>query len=478
MTKVYMLLALMIGSVTFAQAQKANAYRFYTKSDVALEDMTSSTTLLAPDTNPEFNEYTSPATDLTFNFTFAGVVYNSFTANSNGVVALGSTPYTSANVIDNYLSESNTFPILVPYGVFSLTGTDGGIKYKITGAPGSRKVTVDYFIKTGEDINTKIANKHFQVWLFEGSNIVQFVYGQGVGFSFDDFDLGIASATNETMRVSLANHAVTASKLEEDFGWPGAGRSYLFSPTEIVAPPVKPAEPVEVVTPVVANVSMSPEYFVEGQQKYTIYLGYGVQSATLKASDVSGGVAGNTAYTYVWSANKGSISSTASSVVVSPTVSTLYTVTISDAKGNKVSKQIAVYVIDVRCANGKIAVCRNGKLKPADPKHVQDMLEKDKATLGYCNVAASSVEVEPESDITTYPNPSVGLFSVDLKNYFSSIADIYVISDLGEVVSTQSFKMTTTAKKISFDLTKQHKGWYYVTVAATDCIKTFRILVQ
>jgi hypothetical protein len=44
---------------------------------------------------------------------------------------------------------------------------------------------------------------------------------------------------------------------------------------------------------------MLPEYPVAGQQKHTIYLGYGTQYVTLSAA-VSGGNAAN-GYTYSWS---------------------------------------------------------------------------------------------------------------------------------------------------------------------------------
>jgi hypothetical protein len=310
--------------------------------------------------------------------------------------------------------------------------------------------------------------------LFEGSNKVQYVYGEGASVWYNDYDLGIASASNENLRVSSSLHEATAEKLAGDTIWPGAGRSYIFSPTEIVTP----VEPVVVVTPVQATISMSPEYFVPNHLKSTIYLGYGDQTATLKASDVTGGVEGTTAYTYLWSANKGSFTSTESTVSVSPTESTVYSVTISDAKGNKVVKQITVYVMDVRCAGDKIAVCRKGKLKCVEVKHVKDVLEKDEATLGYCGMTASSAEVEPESDITNYPNPSNGLFTLELKNYFSSIANVYIVSEFGEVVFTYSTKMESSSKKISFDLSRERKCWYYVTVAATDCIKSYRILVR
>jgi Galactose binding lectin domain. len=95
-----------------------------------------------------------------------------------------------------------------------------------------------------------------------------------------------------------------------------------------------------------ANVSVTPYYTVNSNHlSQTIYLGYGPQSVTLAVS-ATGGVGNKT---YSWSPTTGVANSTSATTSVSPTVSTTYTVTITDSKGCSLQKSVYIRVIDVRC---------------------------------------------------------------------------------------------------------------------------------
>jgi hypothetical protein len=107
------------------------------------------------------------------------------------------------------------------------------------------------------------------------------------------------------------------------------------------------------VTP--GTITASPTYTVGTCDQFTIYLGYGPQSITLSAAAPS---SGTPPYTYSWSSAASVSSPTSSSTVVSPTVSTTYYLTVTDANGmSKTSAGFFVKVKDVRCGNGKVNVC-------------------------------------------------------------------------------------------------------------------------
>jgi hypothetical protein len=86
----------------------------------------------------------------------------------------------------------------------------------------------------------------------------------------------------------------------------------------------------------------------------TVYLGWPPLScATLSVTNVTGGCG---PYTYAWSDG-----ATTASTTVCPTVSTDYTVTVTDANGCSESCTVRVCVIDVRCGQNlqKIEICHN-----------------------------------------------------------------------------------------------------------------------
>lgn len=101
-------------------------------------------------------------------------------------------------------------------------------------------------------------------------------------------------------------------------------------------------------------VTSSTTYTVGSCHPYTIYLGYGPQSLTLSVSPTSG----TPPYTYSWTPAASAGSPGSASTTVSPTVSTTYYVTVTDANNiSKTSAGFLVNVKDVRCGNNKVNVC-------------------------------------------------------------------------------------------------------------------------
>lgn len=93
-----------------------------------------------------------------------------------------------------------------------------------------------------------------------------------------------------------------------------------------------------------------------GSDKNVVY-GYG-SNCTILTGMSAGGVA---PYTYSWSSS-GAISNSANTEVC-PTVTTTYTLTVTDSKGCSRTDDVTVYVNDVRCGNkmDKVKVCHNGE---------------------------------------------------------------------------------------------------------------------
>ncbi|MNG02075.1 hypothetical protein D3C84_850830 [compost metagenome] len=115
-----------------------------------------------------------------------------------------------------------------------------------------------------------------------------------------------------------------------------------------------------------------------GADKYVVY-GYGSNCTTLTGA-AGGGVA---PYTFSWS--PGGSTPDNVSTEVCPTVTTTYTLTVTDSNGCSQTDGVTVYVNDVRCGNkmDKVKVCHKGKEICIAPQAVEAHL-KHGDILGSC----------------------------------------------------------------------------------------------
>lgn len=90
---------------------------------------------------------------------------------------------------------------------------------------------------------------------------------------------------------------------------------------------------------VVVKINLPP--IVNGGKDQIIYLGYGIQKATLTAT-------ANEAVSYLWSTNQ-----TTASITVSPIITTIYKVTATNKYDCKANDDVIVIVTDVRCCKDK-----------------------------------------------------------------------------------------------------------------------------
>lgn len=169
-----------------------------------------------------------------------------------------------------------------------------------------------------------------------------------------------------------------------------------------------------------ATISVTPEQTVPNMDYNTIYLGCASQSLTLTAANTSGSAATN----YLWSTSE-----TTQSIVVSPTVSTTYSVTITDANNAVSTAAVRVHVIDVRCGPGlsDVQYCANGVTKCEDEKKVLRTLSRDRdARLGACTALPQNQP--PAAAASASPTSGATPLTVDFSSAGSTDPDGSIVS--------------------------------------------------
>jgi hypothetical protein len=138
----------------------------------------------------------------------------------------------------------------------------------------------------------------------------------------------------------------------------------------------------------------------------------------------------NGANTYTWST-----ASTNTSIVISPTVNTTYTVTGTDVNG-----------------------CQN----------FANITQSVSLCMGI--VGPSGVETHA---ITIYPNPSTGIFNISC-NAISNNIHVELVNALGQLLFDQKINSENT----SIDISKYAKGIYYLKVIGSDKQEVFKLIKE
>ncbi len=95
-----------------------------------------------------------------------------------------STSFDNASVSTGFATTNNA-PKLAPYYDDIWIGTNGRVHFKITGTAPNRKLVVEWLNMTipRQSMATTGAGR-FQVWLFETTGVITFVYGNGIAENF------------------------------------------------------------------------------------------------------------------------------------------------------------------------------------------------------------------------------------------------------------------------------------------------------
>ncbi|MFN4892397.1 MAG: PKD-like domain-containing protein [Bacteroidota bacterium] len=198
MRKFYFLLVAIVFSMSLkAQTISATTYPFTTTSGVALEDMSSGTTSLL---GASIDDGASTVQNIGFDFWFVGVRYTQFSANSNGLVRLGSTAV--GTTFSNDLTSTTNIPQIAPYWDDLATGTTGSVVSRVVGNAPNRKLVIQWFV-TIPRATTSAANATFQCWLSEGTGRIDFVYGAGMLTTTAGASIGMGTSSTVFSSVTL-----------------------------------------------------------------------------------------------------------------------------------------------------------------------------------------------------------------------------------------------------------------------------------
>jgi hypothetical protein len=232
-----------------------------------------------------------------------------------------------------------------------------------------------------------------------------------------------------------------------------------------------------------ASISVSPTVTVTTGQSYTIYKGYGQQYVTLSAN-VSGG---NNGYSFSWSPSTGCSNSNSASTTVSPNSTTTYTVTITSSTGCTKTVSKTIVVEDVRCGNNdnKVLVCRNNQTKCINENQVASYLNNG-YQIGECsNHCKTSEGANPEQDnkdlntlvakdIKVYPNPSNGVFMIELPEGTTN-ANVIITDMNGRIIER---KAITEASSLQVNMSGVAQGMYLIQVATGTETYQSRITIK
>jgi hypothetical protein len=225
----------------------AASYAFSSQSGIPLEDMSSGTTLLI---SPGSDNDNSVLGQIGFVTRFDGGYYTTFGANANGLIKLGATATTTSSV--NSLTSLTNTPKIAPYWDDLCVGSGGKVHYKTFGTLGSLKLVVEWSdmkITRGAAPCDGSGGGTFQMWIFERTGVVQFVYGNGMvapAPANGGYSIGIQAATATNFASITASGSTVSYTTANDSQATAitAGTSFLLTPNMPAAPTNGSAAPV------------------------------------------------------------------------------------------------------------------------------------------------------------------------------------------------------------------------------------------
>ncbi|GAA4003930.1 hypothetical protein GCM10022408_14500 [Hymenobacter fastidiosus] len=247
-------------------------------------------------------------------------------------------------------------------------------------------------------------------------------------------------------------------------------------------------QPVQLAAPVISVTPTTNVY--TGGVRTTIYLGYGPQSAMLRAT---GGVS------YSWSPAAGlSDSQIANPLFNASAAGTYtYTVTATSASGCTATTSITMNVVDARCGNGKnqkVLICHNGHeicvSINAVPAHIGNNSHDD--YLGSCinsggNQAVSSTPPAPEASVVglsnaafdVSPNPFSTTTAINFRVPQPGTVQLRIYNAQGVLVKTLYDGLAEGGRNYTLSLNGQNlsAGMYFCQLSAHGKLDMRRIIL-
>jgi trimeric autotransporter adhesin len=211
-------------------------------------------------TTADFDDATSAPVNIGFTFNYNGASFTQFVLNTNGFIKLGATNpsmdalFGTAQSMFTSGALASTDPADV--NIISVFNHDligaAGAEYRVytSGTPGSQVCTIQFKNLTEKTTTPAVQfdNMEFQIKLYEGTNVIEFVYGNFVASAntgnFKASGTGVKGASNtEIVRASkfsgsawstttfMANLSpATNGHNFRNIAPPDAGRTYRFTP--------------------------------------------------------------------------------------------------------------------------------------------------------------------------------------------------------------------------------------------------------
>ncbi|WP_338218494.1 DUF5689 domain-containing protein [Algoriphagus sp. oki45] len=215
-----------------------------------------------------------------------------------------------------------------------------------------------------------------------------------------------------------------------------------------------------------------------------VYLGYQpMESITLRAADATGG---NGAYTYSWSDGQ-----MGQEIIVSPTETTTYTLTVTDEAGNVFTDEVTVCVVDVRSGRrgDRVLVCiplgNSGRTRTSSvaPQAVPALI-RNGATLGACGTIPCETlgSLDPEPGFKSakirrfFPNPMDSEIHLELDQPITIEVSYVLFNHRGQPISNGVAEFVDGKLSLNFPENQMERGLYYLHLNQGQETKIVRLL--
>ncbi len=204
----------------------------------------------------------------------------------------------------------------------------------------------------------------------------------------------------------------------------------------------------------------------------TVYFGYpDAACTTLSLNNIEGGTA---PYTYLWSTGE-----SGEEITVCPETTTTYTLTITDANGCTIDKEIVVEVVDVQCGNNpnnpKVQICHNGHTICVSQRAVQRHLDHGDV-LGACpDGGDNQVKIR---NVRIFPNPFRRNLNIKLNASKNTKTKIAIFNLYGNKVFQSRKQLKKGNNVLHYNLRHLPSSIYFLKIFVNGKLKKVRTIIK